>query len=66
MRAAIYVDDISATFRWRLDPSHSILTAELFAILQGILFAADHLNNYFTLVIFTDLSVLVNIQNQFK
>ena len=61
--AAIYVDDISATFSWRLEPVHSILTAELYAILQGILFAVNHLNNQ-NIVIFTDsLSALEIIQN---
>ena len=61
--AAIYVDDISATFSWRLDSNHSILSAELFAILQGITFANQHFKNQ-NFVIFTDsLSSLLGIQN---
>ena len=61
--AAIYVDDISATFSWRLDSNHSILSAELFAILQGISFASKNFKNQ-NIVIFTDsLSSLLCIQN---
>ena len=64
--AAIFVDDISSTFSWRLDSAHSILTAELFAILQGLLFAIVHLKNQ-DIVIFTDsLSALLGIQNPDK
>ena len=51
--AAIYVDDISATFSWRLDSNHSILSAELYAVLQGISFASNHFENQ-NIVIFTD------------
>ena len=61
--AAIFVDDISATFSWRLDSNHSILSAELFAIFQGISFASQHFKNQ-NIVIFTDsLSSLLGIQN---
>ena len=64
--AAIYIDDISATFSWRLDSYHSILTAELFAIMQGILFAVNHLRNQ-NIVIFTDsLSALEIIKSSNK
>ena len=61
--AAIFVDDISSTFSWRLDSTHSILTAELFAILQAFLFATVNLKNQ-NFVIFTDsLSALMCIKN---
>ena len=64
--AAIYVDDISATFSWRLDPFHSVLTAELYAILQGILFAVNHLENQDTVIFSDSLSALEIIQNPVK
>ena len=62
--AAIFVDDISSTFSWRLDSQHSIVTSELYAIYQGILFAVRNFANQ-DFVIFTDsLSSLEMIKNQ--
>ena len=61
--SAIYVDDITATFSWKLDSQHTIVTAELFAIYQGIKFADRHLKEQ-NIVIFSDsLSALLMIKH---
>ena len=60
--SAIYVDDLSATFSWKLDSQHTIVIAELFAIYQAIIFAHRHLREQ-NLVIFSDsLSALLMIK----
>ena len=60
---AVYVDEISSSFSWKLESHHSILTAELFAIYQATLFARKHLKNQ-NIVIFSDsLSALTVINN---
>ena len=60
---AIFVDDISSTFSWRLDSYHSILVAELFALYQALIFSVNHFVNQ-DVVIFSDsLSALLMIHN---
>ena len=60
--SAIYVDDLSSTFSWKLDSKHTIVTAELFAIYQGIIFAHKNLREV-NIVIFSDsLSALTMIK----
>ena len=61
--SAIYVDDISSTFSWKLNSQHTIVTAELFAIYQAINFAHKNLKKQ-NIVIFSDsLSALLMIKN---
>ena len=61
--SAVYVDEISSSFSWKLDSHHSILTAELFAIYQAALFSQKHLKNQ-KIVIFSDsLSALTIISH---
>ena len=60
--SAIYVDDITSTFSWKLDAQHTIVTAELFAIYQGIVFTRRNLRED-KIVIFSDsLSALTMIK----
>ena len=51
--SAIYIDDITSTFSWKLDSQHTIVTAELFAIYQGIVFTRRNLRED-KIVIFSD------------
>ena len=37
--SATFVDDISSKFSWRIKSQHRIVTAELFVIYQGVVFA---------------------------
>ena len=63
--SAVYVDEISSSFSWRLESHHSVLTAELFAIFQAALFAQKNLKHQ-NIVIFSDsLSALtiINLHN---
>ena len=39
--AAVFIDNINLTFSWRIDCRHSILMAELFAILNCLLWVAN-------------------------
>ena len=51
--AALYIPDIDFTDSWHLSPENSIITAELFAIWQALLFVINNLSN-FRVVVFTD------------
>ena len=56
--SAIFIDDLSTTFSWKLDSQHSVLTFELYAIYQGILFVHDILKNQNVVIFINLLSAL--------
>ena len=55
------MDDISSTFSWRLSSQNSIVTAELFAIFQGIVFPKKHVKDQNTVIFSDSLSALLMI-----
>ena len=57
------MDDISSTFNWRLSSLDSIVTAELFAIFQGIVFAKKHLKDQNTAIFSDSLSALLMMKH---
>ena len=61
--AALYIPEIDYVDSWHFSSEHNIVTVELYAIWQALLFVTNHLNNS-KVVIFTDsLSSLHLIKN---
>lgn len=56
--AAIYISELEVSFGWKLNPNHSITSAELFAIYQALLFGLNNLKNQSVLVLTDSLSSL--------
>ena len=40
--AAIYISELPLTLKWRLDPEHSVISAELYAILQALIWIKNY------------------------
>ena len=63
--AVLYIPETDFTASWRLSPENSIITAELFAIWQALLFVINNLSNLKALVCTGSLSSLHLIKFQF-
>ena len=61
--SAIYIPDLPLTLKWKLNPNHSVIASELFAILQALRWIIAHVTPHSNSVICSDsLSSLQLIQ----